>query len=72
MTGRAAIERRLSELEAKTKPKRIDTLADWVLFIANRRPGEPWPPVNPVIEEAMSNLQKNCEAKNQNPDQQEV
>lgn len=60
MTTSAAINKRLDKLEARTKPKRIETLADWVRFIANRKPGEPWPPVNPVIEEAMSSLHENC------------
>lgn len=61
MTTSAAINKRLDKLEAKTKPKRIETLADWVRFIANRKPGEPWPPVNPVISEAMANLGKNSD-----------
>lgn len=64
MTTSAAIDKRLSKLEAKTRPKRIETLADWVMFIANRKPGEPWPPVDPAIDEAMANLGK----KHRNPD----
>lgn len=58
MTTSAGIEKRLAKLEAKTKPKTIATLADWVMFIANRKPGEPWPPVSPAIQEMMDNFEK--------------
>lgn len=63
MVTSAGIEKRLSALEEKTAPKRIETLADWVMFIANRKPGEPWPPINPVIDEVMRDLAHNCKEK---------
>lgn len=53
MVTRVALEKRLSELEAKIQPKRIDTLADWVMWIAHRREGEPRPPMDPGLEEVL-------------------
>ena len=51
MVTKGALEKRLAELEAKMAPKRIETLADFVLFIANRREGEEWPPLSPEMED---------------------
>lgn len=54
MTTKSAIERRLSDLETRMKPKRIETLADWVLWLARReRYGDsgPRPPLSPEMAE---------------------
>ena len=51
MATRAALEKRLAGVEAKSKPKMISTLADFVLFIANRQDGEEWPPLSPEMAE---------------------
>jgi hypothetical protein len=54
MATKSAIERRLSDLETKMQPKKIETLADWVLWLARReRYGDtgPRPPLSPEIAE---------------------
>lgn len=60
MVTRAAIEKRLAAIEAKTKPKRIETLADWVMWVAHAQPGEPRPPMDPDLEEVLYNFTENC------------
>jgi hypothetical protein len=52
MVTKSSIERRLSKLETKMKPKRIETLADLVLWAARRdRFGDdgPMPPLSPEM-----------------------
>jgi len=52
MVTKSSIERRLSKLETKMKPKRIETLADFVLWAARRdRFGDdtPMPPLSPEM-----------------------
>jgi hypothetical protein len=59
MATKSVIERRLSGLEAKMKPKRIETLADWVLWLARReRYGDTGarPQLSPEMEECLSKL----------------
>ena len=63
MVTRAALAKRLADLEAKTKPKRIETLADWVLWLANRREGEPRPPMDPGLEEVLYNFSEKVRSK---------
>jgi len=58
MVTRSAIEKRLSELEAKTRPKTIETLADFVLWMANKRPGDVMPEMNPVLAEGLDNFSR--------------
>ena len=64
MVTKSAFERRLTEIEAKTKPKTIETLADWVLWLANRREGEESPPVSPIMQDMFDKLAKSDEVKN--------
>ena len=68
MATSAAIDKRLAKLEAKTRAKTIETLADYVLFIANRKPGEPWPPVSPEIADIFVGLREKAKTR----DHQEV
>jgi len=51
MATRHGLEKRLADIETKSKPKMISTLADYVLFIANRQDGEEWPPLSPEMAE---------------------
>ena len=61
MATRSALEKRLCNLETKSKPKMISTLADYVLFIANRQDGEEWPPLSPEMQGVFDNLAKKGE-----------
>jgi hypothetical protein len=69
MVTKSAIERRLSDLETKMKPKKIETLADWVRWIARReRFGDdgPMPELSPAMAELLEQM-KTWGQENQDP-----
>jgi len=47
---RAGIERRIRALEAERGPATIQTLRDYVVWLANREEGEERPPMDPELE----------------------
>jgi len=59
----AGIKKRVEALEAKAKPKMIETLADYVKWIANRKPGEKRPPMTPVMESFFDDFNEKVKAK---------
>ena len=63
MATRSALEKRLADLEAKTKPKRIETLADFVIWMAHKQPGDPIPEMKPVLEAGLASFSEKVEAK---------
>ena len=65
MATKAALEKRLSGLEAKTKPKMIETLADWVLWLANSNEGEERPPLSEEMEDCFKSLAEKAERRKQ-------
>jgi len=63
MVTKISIERRLSTLETKMKPKRIETLADLVLWVARRdRFGDdgPMPPLSPEMVTFLESWSARC------------
>ena len=53
---RAGIERRIRALEAERGPATIQTLRDYVVWLANREEGEDRPPMDPELEAVLFNF----------------
>jgi hypothetical protein len=53
---RAGIERRIRALEAERGPATIQTLRDYVVWLANREEGEERPPMDPELEAVLFNF----------------
>lgn len=68
MASKSAIEKRLADVEAKARPKKIETLADFVRYMAaKQRYGVevvgPSPPLSPEMEACFERLRKSHEDK---------
>jgi len=53
---KAGIERRIRALEAERGPATIQTLRDYVVWLANREEGEERPPMDPELEAVLFNF----------------